>query len=63
MGELRYLSANSLKSFLTCPFQGKLAYVNRLRPAVPKAVLAFGTVVHMRRRDDTRDRFKRIECL
>jgi hypothetical protein len=46
MGELRYLSASSLKAFLTCPFQGKLAYGDRLRPAVPKAVLAFGTAVH-----------------
>jgi len=46
MCEIRYLSASSLKAFLTCPFQGKLAYGDRLRPAVPKAVLAFGTAVH-----------------
>ena len=43
---LKHLSASSLRDFLTCPFKGKLAHIDRLRLAKPKAVLEFGTAVH-----------------
>ena len=41
-----YLTASSLRDFLTCPEKFKLGHVLKLRKKVPKAILAFGTTVH-----------------
>jgi len=43
---LRHLSASSIRDFLTCPFKGKLAHIDRLRLARQKAILVFGTAIH-----------------
>ena len=41
-----YLTASSLRDFLTCPEKFKFGHILKLRKKIPKAILAFGTVIH-----------------
>ncbi len=41
-----YLTISSIKDYLSCPFKFRLSHVERLQKKVPKAILAFGTIIH-----------------
>lgn len=43
---LPHLSHSRVNRYLTCPEQYRLYYIERLRPKLPPATLAFGQIVH-----------------
>jgi hypothetical protein len=47
IGVLSHLSASSLGTFIRCPRQFKLKYIDRIQPSFRASALAFGTAWHV----------------